>query len=323
MTRKIRGLWAVLAVFMLLAGACGDDSGDDASSDSDGAQTSDASDDTGGGEIPDGPTITIGTQDFGESAILAQIYGQAMEAAGYPVEYQELGGFRDLEVPAFDSGDINFAPEYVASMLEFLNEFAGEATSDVDETKALLDEQLAEIGLQSSTPAPAVDTNTFVVTPETAEELGLSSIGDLTEDLTLGAPQDCEENAFCLPGLETVYGIDLSENFTPLDPGVIPDALESGEVDVAVLFSTSGIIADKGWTVLEDTDGLLAADNIVPVFADEVAEAYGDDLTALLDEISAAITTEQLTEANALFDIDAEDADVIAADFLEQYGPDA
>jgi osmoprotectant transport system substrate-binding protein len=310
MFRKIRGLWAVLAVFALLAGACGDDDGGEASDDT-----------SAGAEIPDGPTIVIGTQDFGESAILAQIYGQALDAAGYPVEYQELGGFRDLEIAAFESGDINFAPEYVASMLEFLNEFAGEATSDVAETQALLDERLAEIGLQSAAAAPAIDTNTFVVTPETAEAEGLSGIGDLTEDLTLGAPQDCEANAFFLPGLESVYGVDLSGNFTPLDPGVIPDTLESGEIDVAVLFSTSGIIADKGWTVLEDTDGLLAADNIVPVFTDEVADAYGDDFVSLLDSISAVITTEELTAANARFDIDAEDAEVIAADFLAEYGP--
>jgi osmoprotectant transport system substrate-binding protein len=312
MTRKIRWLWAVLACLALLAGACGDDSGDDdATSDTEGTATEDTA-----GDIPDGPTITIGTQDFGESAILSQIYGQALTNAGYEVEYQELGGFRDIEVPAFESGDINFAPEYVASMLEFLNDFAGEASSDLAETKTLLDEQLAEIGLQSSEAAPAVDTNTFVVTGDS----DLTSIADLTDDLTLGAPQDCESNAFCLPGLESVYGIDLSANFTPLDPGVIPDALDEGSVDVAVLFSTSGIIADRGYTVLEDTEGMLAADNIVPVFTDEVAEAYGEDFVALLDEVSAAITTELLTEANARFDIDAEDADVIAEDFLADNG---
>jgi osmoprotectant transport system substrate-binding protein len=312
MTRKIRWLWAVLACLALLAGACGDDSGDDdATSDTEGTATEDTA-----GDIPDGPTITIGTQDFGESAILSQIYGQALTNAGYPVEYQELGGFRDLEVPAFDSGDINFAAEYVASMLEFLNDFAGEATSDLDETKALLDEQLAEIGLQSSAAAPAVDTNTFVVTGDS----DLASIADLTDDLTLGAPQDCESNAFCLPGLQEVYGIDLSANFTPLDVGVIPDALDNGEVDVGVLFSTSGIIADRGYTVLEDTEGMLAADNIVPVFTDELAEAYGEDFIALLDEVSAAITTELLTEANARFDIEAEDAEVIAEDFLADNG---
>ena len=314
MTRKIRWLWAVLACLALLAGACGDDSGDDddASSDTEASQTDDTA-----GDIPDGPSITIGTQDFGESAILSQIYGQALTNAGYEVEYQELGGFRDLEVPAFDSGDINFAPEYVASMLEFLNDFAGEASSDLEETKTLLDEQLAEIGLQSSEAAPAVDTNTFVVTGDS----DLTSIGDLTDDLTLGAPQDCESNAFCLPGLQDVYGVDLSANFTPLDSGpVIADALDAGEIDVGVLFSTTGLIADRDYTVLEDTEGMLAADNIVPVFTDEVADAYGDDFVALLDDISAAITTELLTEANARQQIDVEDPEVIAEDFLADNG---
>ena len=317
MTRKIRGLWAVLAVLALLAGACGDDGGED-----DGASDTTAAGDTGttADVPPDGPTITIGTQDFGESAILSQIYGQVLINAGYSVEYQELGGYRDLEVPAFESGDINFAPEYVASMLEFLNEFAGEATSDVDETVGLLREQLSELGLQALEPSPAIDTNTFVVTQDTADELGLSSIGDLTDDLTLGAPQDCEANAFCLPGLDSVYGIDLSGGFTPLDAGVIPDALDAGEVDVAVLFSTSGVIADRGFVVLEDTDGLLAADNIVPVVTDELVEVYGADFEALVNSVSAAITTENLTAANARFDIDAEDADVIAADFIAENG---
>jgi len=317
MTRKIRGLWAVLAVLALLAGACGDDGGDDEEgSASSGTEASGETADV----PPDGPTITIGTQDFGESAILSQIYGQVLINAGYSVEYQELGGYRDLEVPAFESGDINFAPEYVASMLEFLNDFAGEATSDVDETVGLLREQLADIGLQALEPAPAIDTNTFVVTQDTADELGLSGIGDLTDDLTLGAPQDCEANAFCLPGLETVYGVDLSSGFTPLDSGVIPDALDAGEVDVAVLFSTSGVIADRGFVVLEDTDGLLAADNIVPVVTDELVEVYGAEFESLVNEVSAAITTENLTAANARFDIDAEDADVIAADFIAEYG---
>lgn len=133
------------------------------------------------GDVPDGPTITIGAQDFGESAILAEIYGQAFEAAGYPVEFQELGGFRDIEIPAFESGEINFAPEYAASLLEFLNEGAGEATGDIDETVGLLEPYLADIGLVALAPTDAVDTNTFVVTQETADELGISTISDLKD----------------------------------------------------------------------------------------------------------------------------------------------
>ena len=133
-------------------------------------------------DVPaDGPTITIGAQDFGESAILAEIYGQAFEAAGYPVEFQELGGFRDIEIPAFESGEINFAPEYAASLLEFLNEGAGEATGDIDETVGLLEPYLADIGLVALTPTAAVDTNTFVVTQETSDELGLTTLSQLAD----------------------------------------------------------------------------------------------------------------------------------------------
>ena len=74
---------------------------------------------------------------------------------------------------------------------------------------------------------------------------------------------------------------------------------------MALLFSTSGIIADKGWVLLEDDQAMLAADNVVPVLTDELVDAYGDDLTRLLDDISAELTTEELTELNRRFDVDA------------------
>lgn len=309
MKKHLRLLLALLAAFTLVAAACSDD--DDS-----------GSDDSDAAESIEGTTVTIGAQDFGESAILAELYGQGLADAGYSTEIQELGGFRDLEIPAFENGEINFAPEYVASMLEFLNEGAGEATSDVDETKGLLDDALAEVGLVAFEPADAIDTNTFAVTQETADELGLETLSDLAdhEDLTLGGPQDCETNPFCIPGLQEVYDVDLSGSFTPLDAGLVADALESGDIDVGVVFSTAGVIADQGLVVLEDDMGMLAADNIVPVATEELADEYGEDFADRVNEISAALTTEALTEMNARFDIEAEDADVIATDFLEEEG---
>jgi glycine betaine/choline ABC-type transport system substrate-binding protein len=129
--------------------------------------------------VPDGPEIVIGAQDFSESLILAQIYSQVLGDAGYPVAVQEVGGFRDLVLAAFDSGDINLTPEYAASMLEFLNDGAGEASGDAGATTDLLNGYLADLGLQALTPSPAVDTNAFVVTAETAEEYGLATLSDL------------------------------------------------------------------------------------------------------------------------------------------------
>jgi len=317
-------LVALLAALALFAAACGDDDDSVASSgdaDDVAGETTTSEPDEGAGT--DGPPIRIGAQDFGESAILAEIYGQVLEAEGYDVEQVSVGGFRDVLLGAFESGDVNLSPEYAASMLEFLNEGAGEATGDAEETVGLLQAELDGLELVALTPSPAVDTNAFVVTAETSEAEGLTKLSDLPPDgggLTLGAPQDCETNPFCIPGLQRVYDVDLSGDFVPLDSGLVADALEAGEIQVGVLFSTNGRIADEGWVLLEDDEGMLAADNVVPVISAELEEAYGEELVALLDEISAAIDTDTLTEMNKRFDIDKEDAADIAADFIEEAG---
>lgn len=271
---------------------------------------------------PDGPAVTIGAQDFGESAILAQVYGLALADAGCDVGQQSLGGFRDIVFTSFGSGDINFTAEYAASALEFLNEQAGEATGDIDETMPFFRDRLAERDLVAFDASSAVNSNSFVVTRETADELGLSAVSDLTDDLRLGGPPDCPDNAACIPGLISVYDVDLSENFVPLDGGgpLTVAALDGGEIDVAILFSTSGVIADRDWVVLADDQQLINADNIVPVATQELADAHGQAFADLVNAISAALDTDQLTELNRLYDIELEDADVVAADWLRSAG---
>ena len=154
MTRQTKLLAAAVAL-SLLGAACGDD-GDD-------TETGSGSD-SAPADIPDGPAISIGAQDFGESLILAEIYAGALDDAGYEADIQEVGGFRDLLFGAFDSGEVNLAPDYLASQLEFLNDGAGEATSDADETFGLVEPLLEEKGIVGLTPSDAVNTNAFVVT---------------------------------------------------------------------------------------------------------------------------------------------------------------
>lgn len=307
MRTPTRLLLALLATLGLVAAACGGDSS------SDRPDTS----------APSGPAVVIGAQDFGESAILAEVYGQALAAEGFEVRDQALGGYRDISMAAFSNGEINFTAEYVASMLEFLNEQAGEATSDVDATLAKLEAELEPLGLVALDPAPAVDTNAFVITEETAASLGIRSLSDLAEkgaNLRLGGPADCETNAFCLPGLQSTYGLDLSADFTPLDTGVIPTALAGGEIDVAVLFSTDGQIADEGWVLLDDDEGMLAADNVVPVVTQELFDAYGTSMTSVVDDVSAKLTTAALTEMNKRYTVDKESPADIAAAWLADNG---
>lgn len=325
-TRPHLTLPLLIGSLALVAAACGGD--DDASAVTEPPPVDDAGEDAGDDEAPatvcdpDGPTVVIGAQDFGESLILAQVYGQALANAGCDVRQQALGGFRDIVFTAFGSGDINFTPEYAASALEFLNSQAGEASGDIDATMIPFRERLAERDLVAFEASPAVDSNSFVVTGETAEALGLSAVSDLTADLRLGGPPDCPDNAACIPGLISVYDLDLSQNFVPLDGGgpLTVAALEGGEIDVAILFSTSGVIAERSWVVLDDDRQLINADNIVPVATQALVDAHGDAFVALVDAVSAALDTPQLTELNRLYEIELEDADVVAANWLRSAG---
>lgn len=303
---KRQHLIAGLMAFALVAtgAACGDDDDDDTSS---GDETTER----------DGPTVQIGAQQFGESAILAEIYSQALEADGFSVEIVDVGGFRDLLFDSFENGDVNLAPDYVASELNFLE--SGTATSDVDESFDLLVPLLEDQGLAALEPSDAVDTNTFVMLTEEAEAAGITTLSDLAEngaDLTLGAPPDCEENPFCLPGLQDVYSLDMSANFTPLELDLIPTTLEEGAIDVGVFLSTSGRLTEEQFTVLEDDQGLLLADNVFPVASQELLDAYEGDLEELLNSVSAALDTEALIEMNRRYEIDGDEADAIAADWL-------
>jgi glycine betaine/choline ABC-type transport system substrate-binding protein len=142
--------------------------------------------------------------------------------------------------------------------------------------------------------------------------------GTIAEQLTLGGPPECPERPFCIPGLEEVYGVEFGD-FKPLDVGgpLTVEALDGGQIDVALLFSTSSVIADKGWVVLEDDQGLQQAENITPVVNEEVLDGT---MTELLNQVSGVLTTENMTELNGRVEIDKEDPADVAADFLEQEG---
>jgi osmoprotectant transport system substrate-binding protein len=267
------------------------------------------------------PKVTIGAQDFGESKILAEVFKQGLAAKGFPTDVQTLGGFRDLEIKAFDAGTINFGPEYAASMLEFLNGKKGEASGDVTATVNKLASQLDAKGLAAFKVTNAVDTNAFVMKKTKADQLGIKTLTDLSakgKGLKIGGPADCETNPFCLPGLKSAYNLDLSGSFTALETSAIAPALDADTIDIALLFSTDGRIVANNYVLLEDDKKTLAADNVIPVATKELAA--NTELVTAVNAISAYITTSALIDMNKRFDIDKDDAAVIAKDFLTKSG---
>jgi len=265
-------------------------------------------------------TLTVGGVAFAENQIVAEMYAQVLEDAGYTVERQTALESREVLQPAIESGDVDIAPEYLSSLLLFLDP-EGAASGDPDETRSALEPLLEERGQTLLDSSEANDTNAFVVTQETADANSLASVSDLAPvagDLTLGGPPECPERPFCIPGLQDVYGVEFGE-FVPLDVGgpLTVEALEAGDIDVALLFSTSSVIGANGWVVLEDDQQLQNAENITPVVRTEV---LNDEITELLNSVSATLTTGNVTSLNGAVELNDEDPAMVARRHLQEEG---
>jgi osmoprotectant transport system substrate-binding protein len=304
------GLLTALLVPALLLSACGQDKTDKTTGS---AKASTAK--------KPGPKIVVGAQDFNESKLLAQIYADGLSAKGFDTEVKLVGGNRKLLDAALSSNQVNFTPEYAASLLEYLNENAGEATADIDTTMSKLVLRLAAKKLVAFNASTAQDTNALAVTKATAAAKSLTKISELQAGMRLGGPQDCLQNPFCIPGLKRVYGIDLSAGYTPLDSGgpTTYNALTEGSIDVAVVFSTTAANKAKDLVLLADDKGLFNADNVVPITTRELEDAYGDELSAAVDDISLALTTDVLLDLNDRFETKHQDVKEVAAAFLDEH----
>ena len=320
-TRSRMAVFLLMLVLALVASACSsdDDGAEDAADDAE--EATDGTTDEGADTPEELGDITVGSTNFDEQELVAEMYALALEDAGYTVERRYQLGSREVVLPALTSGEIDVYPEYVGTALEFLNEGAGEATGDTEASTELLRERFAEQGVDVLEPSDAQDKNGLVVRQETADEYGLSTVSDLADvagDLTLGGPPECPERPLCIPGYESTYGVTFGD-FRSLDAGgpVTIEALSAGEIDVALLFTTDGVIAANDWVLLDDDQDLQPAENIVPVIR---TEANTDAATEALNAVSAVLTTENVTEMIRQLRVDLADPAEVAETFLTDQG---
>lgn len=242
--------------------------------------------------------IRVGAFGFTESEILAELYSQALETKGYPIDPVLNAGPRELVQPALAEGLIDVVPEYAGSALAFLTLGALEGSASVTETHDALTRVVAPFGVIALAAAPAQDANAIVVTQATADRFGLRDISDLIfagPRLLFGGPPECAQRRLCLVGLESVYGLSFRE-FIPLDSGgpLTLQALRSGGIDVALLFTTDPAIVSEGLVVLTDDRGLQPSENVTPLLRREVLSTYGEGVVQTLDAVSALLTTSDL-----------------------------
>lgn len=270
------------------------------------------------------PTIRMGSTNFSEQTIAAELYAQVLEANGYTVERRLNLGSREIVAPALESGQIDMYPEYLATMLAFTTKNAQLGSGDAMATAAMLSEALAPKGISLLDVAPAIDTNALVVTQATAQRLNLRTTSDLVpymDQLVLGGPPECPDRPFCMLGFRDTYGLTFKD-FKSLDAGgpITVAALDAGQIDVALLFSSDAVIAARNFVTLEDDRHLQLADNVAPVIRTEVLNAAPDEIRMLTNSVSSILTTDELVGLNRQVGIDRMDPKDAATGWLKAKG---
>src|SRR3954453_8286154 len=319
-------LAAVLSVGTLfVATACAGDDLDSGASDDSSTSPSSSASESGSSDTAAGGAVTLAGQSFPEAALVAAMYEQLLEKAGYQVD-TKLVDSRDGYMATFpDSVDV--VPEYVGGIVNFLTSQkngdnappfeAGDGAQLAEDGKPLLD----EAGISLLDLSAATDTNAFMVTKDYSEQNDVTKLSDLTgKSVTLAAAPDCKGRLDCEGGLSDQYGINVTK---VLELGYASDqtyqSVINGESDLGETSTTDGTLASQGLVVLEDDKHIQPAQNLVPAVSTEFLNAH-PDLADILNPLMAALTTENLTELNEKTSVDLQKPEDVAKQFLEDNG---
>ena len=253
-----------------------------------------------GAETRSPMSVVVGSGDFPESEIIAEIYAQSLQTNGFEVGRRMGIGSRETYIPALKDHSVDLVPEYIGNLLLYFD--PNSRATMLDNVELELYKRLPG-DLSILTPSPASDTDTVTVTGGTAAAWHLKTIADLaahSAEVKFAAPSAFQSRPAGLPGLKQKYGLDVSPgNFVAIDDGggaVTVRALVEGRVTAANVFSTSAAIPQNQLVALEDPEHNFLAGNIVPLVN---SQKKSDRLKDVLDAVSAKLTTSGLAGLNA------------------------
>ncbi|MGA5500571.1 ABC transporter substrate-binding protein [Streptomyces umbrinus] len=299
--------FGLITTFALTACGGGDDSDDNPLTGSSG--------DSGGGK-----SIVVGSANFPENQLLAEIYAQALEDKGLKVTRKFDIGAREVYYDQVVKGGIGVFPEYNGALLSVAVDKKSTATS-TEEINAELKAKLPK-SVEILDSAAAEDKDSVTVTSETAAKYKLKTLADLkpvAKDMTIGAGSEFKTRTQGGVGLKTVYGVEFGK-FQPLDAGAqstLLKLLKDNKVQAANLYTTDPAIVEDKLVVLEDPKNLFSSQNVTPLV---YKSAVDDKAKAALNALSAKLTTEDLLEMMKKLVNDKEDASDVAKEWLTNAG---
>lgn len=263
-------------------------------------------------------SLTVGSANFPESELLAELYAGALEAKGVAVTKKLNIASRETYVPALTNGEIDLIPEYTGAFAKYLNPDADAS----NEAAALASLQAAlPKSLTALQPAAAQDKDSITVTRATADKYSLKTIEDLVPvagQLVLGGPPEWANRSYGVPGLKKDYGL-VFKSFKALDVAgpLTVQALKNGQVQAANLFTTDPAIKANDFVSLEDTKSFFGAQNVIPVLT---AAKATPEVTEALNGVSAKLDTDTLAGLVTMVVVDKQDAAAVAAEWLSANG---
>jgi osmoprotectant transport system substrate-binding protein len=281
---------------------------------------------TGGGGASG--SLTVGAAGFTESNLLAQMYADLLEKAGFKVTVKTVAS-QEIFQSSLEKGSIAVVPEYAATYANSMQtEVTGTqspdaASPDLDTTVANLEKYLPKKGLSHLDPAQAVDQNAFAVTKDFADKHNLKTLSDLGKSgisVKLAAPAECPTRPFCKPGLEKTYNIKIS-GITPLSFDSLPlkQALKSGKVQLGLVATTDATLAQLGLVVLDDDKNLQNADNLIPIVNKSVLDQH-PQMADAINPLASVLTTEDLGNLDNQVDGQRKTVAEVAKAYLQDKG---
>jgi osmoprotectant transport system substrate-binding protein len=266
------------------------------------------------------PTIVLGTKNFGEEYILGQLYGQALQAKGFPVKFKGSFGSSELADTAIRSGKMNFYPEYTGVIVLDLAKEKSPKTAAANYTAAKAYEQ--KHGLTLLKPTPFYDSDTFTMLTKTAHKYGVKTIADMkkVKSFSYAAMPECRTRITCLLGLKNVYGLKQVK-FVPNSSISVYTLLDRGTVTAADGFSTDPQQAQSKYTALTDTKHIFGFQNVAPVVSQKLLKGSAGTLLAqTCNAVSSKLTLAAMQAMNRAYYVLKATPKQIAHGFLAANG---
>jgi glycine betaine/choline ABC-type transport system substrate-binding protein len=269
-------------------------------------------------------TITVGSKNFGEAFVLAEIYAQALKAAGYNVKTRLDLGSEKVALKAIKDGRISGYPEYTSTALgSFFHVPSSNIPSNATRAYRMAASYFAPEGIVAFPPTPFADSNAVGALTTTARKLGLRNISDLTgrsRDLVLAGSVECRVRVDCLAGLETSYGLTFKQ-FKPVPIGRRYSVLDDGAAGLSILFTSDAQLASvTKYTILSDDKGLIPPGNVIFIASKQVVDRAGPDLGTAIAKVQGNLTLPVIQELNDRVDIGKQSPAAVARQYLTSLG---